>query len=290
MKKCIVLFVLLLCFVGKVFAGCEHADRFQFPFLSDGYSASGLSYTTTHPGEDWNYKTGNSSDMGHSIYSIANGEVIAAKDYGGRWGKIVLIEHTGPDYATKVWSQYAHNEDNLVKEGDCVRIGQEIATIGDGNGYYEGSAHLHFEIRKFKLAADKWTQGSDVKKHYYNPSWFIQTGQYRSRTICSDVAEGRACWVTRNAMDASCHRAQTWYVESDVLGKTYEMDSSLCKMQCKPKSAQLLLDFLISPAYAGSVESCSIVESGLSGESSPKDGGDDGDPGDEGGDNNTTNQ
>lgn len=56
-------------------------------------------------------------------------------------GNMVLIEHGGG------WiTLYAHNERNLVKEGDFVETGQAIASVGmTGNAT---GPHLHFEVRK----------------------------------------------------------------------------------------------------------------------------------------------
>jgi len=55
-------------------------------------------------------------------------------------GKLLIIKHN----ATYL-SAYAHNETLLVKEGQTVTIGQEIAKMGS-----TGTEHtqLHFEIRR----------------------------------------------------------------------------------------------------------------------------------------------
>ena len=46
-----------------------------------------------------------------------------------------------------VQSYYGHVETMLVRPGDDVRRGQQIATVGTANGAY--LAHLHFEMREF---------------------------------------------------------------------------------------------------------------------------------------------
>jgi murein DD-endopeptidase MepM/ murein hydrolase activator NlpD len=55
------------------------------------------------------------------------------------YGNLLIIKH-GNDYLTA----YAHNQTLLVKEGQTVQAGQQIATVG-----HTGSNRdmLHFELR-----------------------------------------------------------------------------------------------------------------------------------------------
>lgn len=126
-----------------------------------------------HPGEDWNGDGGGDTDLGDAVYAISNGHIVAAEDYGSRWGNIVLIEHRLHD-GTSVWSNYAHLQDIIVSSGDVSR-GQQIGTIGKGyNNEY--NAHLHFEIRKNYLSPKNWPSGQtevQVLANYYDPSDFI---------------------------------------------------------------------------------------------------------------------
>lgn len=112
-----------------------------------------------HLGDDWNGSQGGSGDFGDPVYAVANGVVVYAKDLGDGsphpWGKVILIAHRLSD-GSYVYSLYAHVQD-IVAPGHChlapllpgceVAKGQQIATIGDANGYYDGIAHLHLEIR-----------------------------------------------------------------------------------------------------------------------------------------------
>lgn len=97
-----------------------------------------------HLGADWNAVTGGDTDLGHPIYSIANGYVNFVKDLKGGWGKVIRIWHLKED-GEIVESLYAHCQDIFVQEGVFVSKGQKIATIGNVDGKY--LAHLHFEIR-----------------------------------------------------------------------------------------------------------------------------------------------
>lgn len=75
---------------------------------------------------------------GTPIYAAAEGTVIFAGRYSG-YGKMVTIKHND-DVITK----YAHNHKNIVRLGQKVASGQQIATVGssgNASGY-----HLHFEL------------------------------------------------------------------------------------------------------------------------------------------------
>jgi murein DD-endopeptidase MepM/ murein hydrolase activator NlpD len=63
------------------------------------------------------------------------------------YGNIVIVRH-----AEGLISVYAHNEANLVSQGQQVSRGEIIARVGS-TGRVTGP-HLHFEIRKNNLAQD----------------------------------------------------------------------------------------------------------------------------------------
>jgi len=122
-------------------------NGFDFPVgkpdAKDYYNAQPFT-ENNHLGDDWNAVTGGNSDLGHPIYAIAAGIVTEAEDKGGGWGNVIRIEHHVPN-EDNVESLYAHCLENMVKKGDEVKKGQQIATIGNADGAY--LAHLHFEIR-----------------------------------------------------------------------------------------------------------------------------------------------
>ncbi|MCX8037127.1 MAG: LysM peptidoglycan-binding domain-containing M23 family metallopeptidase [Candidatus Sumerlaeia bacterium] len=79
---------------------------------------------------------------GTPIRAAAAGRVLYSDSkYLPSMGNMILIEHSGG------WiTLYAHNDRNLVKEGDSVQAGQIIAMMGmTGNST---GPHLHFEIRR----------------------------------------------------------------------------------------------------------------------------------------------
>ena len=77
---------------------------------------------------------------GQDIVAADGGKVMYAGDGLKAFGLLVIVQHS-PEWL----SAYGHNERILVKEGDEVRAGQPIATMGVGPG---NTAMLHFEIRR----------------------------------------------------------------------------------------------------------------------------------------------
>ncbi len=77
---------------------------------------------------------------GSEIKAAAKGKVLYSGDEIKGYGNLVIISHE-----RGVITVYAHNDKNLVKDGDSVKRGQPIAKMGDsGNAT---STHLHFEVR-----------------------------------------------------------------------------------------------------------------------------------------------
>ncbi len=74
------------------------------------------------------------------IYAASTGEVVYSGNALRGYGNLVIIKHDS-NYLTA----YAHNNSILVKEGDKVVLGQQIATMGRTG---TDSVKLHFELRK----------------------------------------------------------------------------------------------------------------------------------------------
>jgi murein DD-endopeptidase MepM/ murein hydrolase activator NlpD len=90
----------------------------------------------------WSEHTGLdfTSAIGVPIYAAGSG-VVKLAGWDGSYGQTVIIDH-GDGYV----SRYAHTSKILVKEGDLVKLHQNIALIGT-TGRSTGP-HLHFEIIK----------------------------------------------------------------------------------------------------------------------------------------------
>lgn len=80
------------------------------------------------------------------IIAVASGVVTSSGARSG-YGQMVEINHGG-GYTTR----YSHNKKNLVKVGDIVKQGQEIARMGN-TGRSTGP-HVHFEVYKHGRPVD----------------------------------------------------------------------------------------------------------------------------------------
>ena len=159
-------------------AGVPLADGFDFPVAAPsgrGFLVRKSFGVEGHLGEDWD-GGGFDSDLGQPIYAVAAGRVSFAEDVGGTWGRIVRVVHYYRDRRGElraVESLYAHLERIDVREGDLVRRGEPLGTLGNCDGAYP--AHLHFELRArpglplgpgYAEDADGWLPPSEfIRRH-----------------------------------------------------------------------------------------------------------------------------
>lgn len=122
-------------FIASNEAGEEKASPLIIP--CDGNEISvGYEAYAGHTGMDFSF----SGCYGTPVYAAADGIVLTA-EYKDAYGNYLILDH-GDGLTTL----YAQCDKLLVKEGDGVVQGQQIATIGRS-----GSAtgpHLHFEVRE----------------------------------------------------------------------------------------------------------------------------------------------
>jgi len=83
---------------------------------------------------------------GQAVLASAAGKVVYSGSGLRGYGKLVIIKHN-----KTFLSAYAHNEQILVKEGQNVAKGQQIAEMGSTDA---DQVKLHFEIRKFGKPVD----------------------------------------------------------------------------------------------------------------------------------------
>jgi murein DD-endopeptidase MepM/ murein hydrolase activator NlpD len=97
-------------------------------------------YSAMHKGLDF------AGPEGSKIMTVAAGIVTYAGERAG-FGQMIEINH-GNGLATR----YCHNEKLLVKQGDMVRKGQDVALMGS-TGHSTGP-HVHFEVLKNGVQVD----------------------------------------------------------------------------------------------------------------------------------------
>lgn len=147
-------FVVLVAAAPAQQARVNLADGFDFPVgkpNADGYyKARGLRLREPrHYGEDWNGRAGGDKDLGDPVYAIADGIVTLAANVRTGWGNVVLTRHAYRDPASGqvkyIDTLNGHLDQIMVKQGQLIKRGQQIGTIGSNFGMYP--AHLHFEVR-----------------------------------------------------------------------------------------------------------------------------------------------
>lgn len=106
---------------------------------------------TRHLGDDLNGIGGWNSDLGDAVFAAGAGRVIYSGVPGSGWGNMIILAHRVPEPdAAQGWrvyqTIYAHLDEMKVREGEVVRRGQVIGSVGTADGRY--LAHLHFEVRR----------------------------------------------------------------------------------------------------------------------------------------------
>jgi lipoprotein NlpD len=77
---------------------------------------------------------------GQAVKAAAGGTVVYSGSGLIGYGELIIIKHNDT-----YLSAYGHNTSRLVSEGQEIKKGQRIATMGEGPG---GKPRLHFEIRR----------------------------------------------------------------------------------------------------------------------------------------------
>lgn len=90
-------------------------------------------------GEQGNKGIDITGQRGQDIVSTAAGVVVYAGNALRGYGNLIIIKHND-----EYLSAYAHNDDLFIKEGQKVKAGQKIASMGSSG---TNSVRLHFEIR-----------------------------------------------------------------------------------------------------------------------------------------------
>lgn len=114
---------------------------FLWPVKGEVSSKFGMRDGKRHAGIDIR------APLGTPVKAADEGRVAFVSDSMRGYGNIIILKHPGSYYTV-----YAHNKQNLVREGANVQKGQTIASVG-ASGNATGN-HLHFEVRRGKITLD----------------------------------------------------------------------------------------------------------------------------------------
>ena len=194
------------------------ADGFDFavgrPDSLGYYKARGFR-SHGHLGEDWDGIRGGDTDLRDPIYAIGDGIVVFARDCRMGWGNVIIIRHSYRENGVikNVDSLYGHCDSILVKRGQVVSRGQQIATMGTAHGLYD--AHLHLEVRKNIAIGMSRAKFARDSSNYYDPTQFINAhrrlnggGNYRV-AMNTFVHDSRINWNAVRKSKYSRHRGGT---------------------------------------------------------------------------------
>ncbi|MBS3959817.1 MAG: M23 family metallopeptidase [Xanthomonadaceae bacterium] len=121
---------------GEQLAAAARPSHAPAPgYISSGFGFRADPFTgarSHHFGVDFD------ANIGDPVRAAAAG-IVSFSGWKPGYGHTVVVDH-GDGYQTL----YAHNQKNLVAEGELVRAGQQIAKVGS-SGRSTGS-HLHFEV------------------------------------------------------------------------------------------------------------------------------------------------
>ena len=116
-------------------------------------------------------------DRNMGIFAPADGIVTFVGRSVGTWGRLIIIRHDPLPDGTQVWSRLAHITNPIVREGERVVRGQQIANVGNADGKLVW--HLHFDIAKTNIlerSPGDWP-GSNLNRvlaNYVDPRKFIR--------------------------------------------------------------------------------------------------------------------
>lgn len=152
-----------------------------------GYTSSGFGYRL-HPLENkvkFHYGTDFAANSGTAVCAFADGTVLAAGQDDG-YGNYVKIRHAD-GYTTL----YGHCSKLLVRAGETVTMGQEIALVG-ATGKATGP-HLHFELMH--------------DGYYYNPEF--TSPPHEAPPLCARYPPGRSRPACRAVFSAAAALVRT---------------------------------------------------------------------------------
>lgn len=122
-----------------------------------------------HEGCDLNLSTGGDSDLGQALIAVADGIISSVHSHATNFGNHIHLEFKINDKT--YYAHYAHCQDVYVSQGQTVKQGDIIATVGKSGTKY---AHLHFAIKNQPTGVDGIAKTKEDLKKWENPLKFIE--------------------------------------------------------------------------------------------------------------------
>ena len=124
-----------------------------------------------HEADDLNLNGGGNIDLGQPLFAIADGSITSVHIHttSPTFGKHLHLNFKvdGKDY----WAHYAHCNEIFVSEGQQVKEGTKIATVGNTGTIF---AHCHFAIKNQPTGIDGIAKTLDDLKKWESPIQFIK--------------------------------------------------------------------------------------------------------------------
>jgi murein DD-endopeptidase MepM/ murein hydrolase activator NlpD len=147
-------------------------------FDATGYATLYTASGTYHTGADLNNNQPSwDADRLAPVYAVADGVVTFSARGGASWGNLIIIRHDPLPDGAVVWSRMGHVTSPIVREGDRVVRGQQIAQVGNAEGAFP--YHLHFDVvvtDVLERNPSHWPDKNldEVYRHYVDPRDFIE--------------------------------------------------------------------------------------------------------------------
>jgi hypothetical protein len=204
----------------------------RFPtdnFLTDWNTTAGYEYGDKtdygyHEADDLNLNGGGNIDLGQPLYAVAEGEITSVHTHTGSptFGKHLHLKFQadGKDY----YAHYAHCNEIYVTEGQKVKQGDKIATVGNSGTTF---AHCHFAIKNQPTGIDGLAKTTDDLKKWEPPIAFIKR----------HLNEVQMATITQKELDEIRNRRDELYNETITLNKRIEqVTQDLGKEQANSKT------------------------------------------------------
>ncbi len=145
--------------------------------LSDNHPVGGMNLPDfgSHLGADF-WSGGGCTDLGETVYAVADGEVVEIVDGLGSYLDVVVIRHDDPALGP-IYSMYGHiARDAGLSEGAAVQLRDPIGTIDDVLAYFS-PCHLHFELlSEAAYAQGPFCNGCEAAGFNVSPGYDQQAG------------------------------------------------------------------------------------------------------------------